>query len=156
MLDGRFARGSQLSHVLQVWLPALLLTIAAAAQLKSLAVLELGDELSARRGIDVQPSRWGIAVTGVLLSAAGFAVSGPIPFVALMAGPFSSRLTDARSLKGKLTSAAAAGALVTVLADLFARVALSGIQLPVGVMTGLIGAPYLLWRLSREMERGEL
>lgn len=73
-----------------------------------------------------------------------------------MAGPLGSRLTEARSLKGKLTSAAAAGARVTVLADLFARAALPGIQLPVGVMTGLIRAPYLLWLLSREMERGRI
>ena len=144
------------SHVLQVWLPGLVLAVAAAAQIKTLAVLELGDELSAGLGVDVQRSRWGIAATGVLLAATGVAVAGPIPFVALMAGPFGSRLTKARTLKGKLMSAAAAGALVTVLADLFARAALPGIQLPVGVMTGLIGAPYLLWRLSREMERGEL
>lgn len=111
MLDGRFARGSQLEPCPTGLVPGLVLAIAAAAQLKSLAMLELGDELSAGLGIDVQRSRWSIAAIGVLLVAAGVAVAGPIPFVALMAGPFGSRLTEARSLKGKLTSAAAAGAL---------------------------------------------
>ena len=74
------------------------------------------------------------------------AVAGPVPFVALMAGPFGARMA----------AGAAAGALIVMLADLLARASLPGLQLPVGVATGLLGAPYLLWRLSREMDKGDL
>ncbi|MGY9045706.1 MAG: FecCD family ABC transporter permease [Rhodobacterales bacterium] len=143
-------------HVAQVWGLGLILGLVTFGQLQALTALELGSDLAAGLGLNVERARWGLAGTGVLLAAVGVAVAGPIPFVALMAGPFSARLTGARTLGGRLAGAIAAGALITVLADLVARAALSGIQLPVGVMTGLIGAPYLLWRLSREMERGEL
>ncbi|MCT4370243.1 iron chelate uptake ABC transporter family permease subunit [Yangia mangrovi] len=73
-----------------------------------------------------------------------------------MSGPLGARITRARRLPGRMLSAAGTGALVLVVSDLAARAALPGIQLPAGVMTGLLGAPYLLWRLSREMEKGEL
>ncbi|SNR43515.1 FecCD family ABC transporter permease [Puniceibacterium sediminis] len=143
-------------HVAQVWGLGVILGLLTLGQVQSLTVLELGADLAAGLGLNVERARWGLAGTGVLLAAVGVAVAGPIPFVALMAGPFSSRFTGARTLGGRLAAAAAAGALITVLGDLAARAAVPGIQLPVGVMTGLIGAPYLLWRLSREMERGEL
>ena len=48
------------------------------------------------------------------------------------------------------------GALVVVVADLLARRALAPTELPVGIMTALIGAPYLLWLLTRQARTGEL
>jgi iron complex transport system permease protein len=143
-------------HAMQVWGIGGALGLALIAQIRSLTVLELGDDLAAGLGLKVDRARWSLALTGVLLAAAGVAVAGPIPFVALMAPPLGARLTDARTSAGRLASAAGAGAAITVLADLAARAAIPGLQLPIGVMTGLLGAPYLLWLLSREMERGEL
>ena len=144
------------THAAQVWGLGLVLVIAALAQVRALSALELGEELAAGLGIGVERMRWTLAATGVLLAAAGVAVAGPVPFVALMSGPLGQRITGARSLAGRLLSAAGAGALVLVLADLAARGAVPGLQLPAGVTTGILGAPYLLWRLSREMERGGL
>jgi iron complex transport system permease protein len=43
-----------------------------------------------------------------------------------------------------------------ILADLVSRSLVPGLQLPVGVMTGIMGAPYLLWLLAKEVEAGEL
>jgi len=83
-------------------------------------------------------------------------VAGPVPFVALMAGPLGSRMTKASRPGSRLAAAAVTGATITVLADLVARSLVPGLQLPVGVMTGIMGAPYLLWLLSREMETGDL
>ncbi|WP_375691063.1 FecCD family ABC transporter permease [Pseudooceanicola sp. LIPI14-2-Ac024] len=144
------------SHVAQVWGLGAVLVGAVAVQLRRLAALELGEDLAAGLGLRVGRARMAIAATAVLLAATGVAVCGPVPFVALMSGPLGARLTGARSLGGGMAAAMGAGALVVVLADLAARAALPGIQLPVGVMTGILGAPYLLWRLSREMDKGGL
>lgn len=143
-------------HVLQVFGLGAALTLALALQTRSLALLELGDDLAAGLGTRISLSRGLLAVTGVLLAATGVAVAGPLPFIALMAAPLGARLTGARHPAGKLASAAAAGAIITVLADLASRAAIPGLQLPVGVMTGILGAPYLIWLLLREMETGDL
>ena len=143
-------------HAAQVWSLGAALTLLLALQVPALTLLELGRDLAAGLGLAVDRARWGLMGTAVLLAATGVAVAGPVAFVALMAMPLGVRLTGARGAGGRLASAAGAGALVMVLADLAARAALPGVQLPVGVTAGLLGAPYLLWRLSREMEKGEL
>ncbi|WP_106744968.1 FecCD family ABC transporter permease [Yoonia maritima] len=144
------------SHATQVWIIGGVLTAVSLGQMRNLAALELGPDLAAGLGLRVGAARWLLSGTAVLLAATGVAVAGPVPFVALMAGPMGIRMTGAQSLTSKMLSGAGAGALVLMLADLAARAALPGIQLPAGVMTGILGAPYLLWRLSREMKRGEL
>ena len=127
-----------------------------ASQIPALKLLELGGDLASGLGLRVERARWGLVATAVLLAATAVAVAGPVPFVALMAAPLGIVLTGARNPAGRLAAAAGAGAAICVLADLVARAAIPGLQLPIGVMTGLLGAPYLLWRLSREMEKGEL
>lgn len=143
-------------HVTQVWTIGALLCVALAAQVRNLQLLELGRDLAAGLGTRVDLSRLGLFGTGVLLAATAVAVAGPVSFVALMAAPLGSRLINARSAAGRLVGAAGAGALIMVLADLCARAALPGVQLPIGVMTGMLGAPYLLWRLAVEMDKGQL
>ena len=143
-------------HVGQVWGIGVILVFACLGQLRALATLQLGQDLAAGLGVRVGIARWGLAATGVLLAATGVAVAGPVPFVALMAGPIGLHLSRARQLHWQVLSGAAAGALVLMAADLIARAAIPGTQLPAGVMTGALGAPYLLWRLSREMNKGEL
>jgi iron complex transport system permease protein len=143
-------------HALQVWGFAGVLGLALIPQIHALNLLELGDDLAGGLGLRVNAARMRLAATGVLLAAAGVAVAGPISFVALIAPPLGARLTRARSPAGRLASAACIGAAITVLADLVARATIPGLQLPVGIMTGILGAPYLLWLLSREMEKGEL
>ncbi|WP_088345819.1 MULTISPECIES: iron ABC transporter permease [Rhodomicrobium] len=143
-------------HALQVWGIGAVLALALVPQVRALELLDLGSDLAGGLGLRVGRARWLLALTGVLLAAAGVAVAGPIPFVALMAAPLGARLAGARGATGRLAAAAGAGAIITVLADLAARAAIPGLQLPIGIMTGILGAPYLLWRLSREMEKGEL
>lgn len=143
-------------HAAEVWILGAVLTVAVAAQIPALKLLELGRDLSAGLGLHVERARWSLVATAVLLAAAAVAVAGPIPFVALMAPPLGVALTGARTPAARLAAAAGAGAVICVAADLVARAAIPGLQLPIGVMTGLLGAPYLLWRLSREMEKGEL
>ncbi|MEM9635425.1 MAG: iron ABC transporter permease [Pseudomonadota bacterium] len=125
-------------------------------QIRSFRLLELGPELAAGLGLKVARARMLLAVTGVCLAASAVVVAGPVAFVALMAPPVGARFVRTTDPGGRLVAAAIAGAIIVVLADLVARASLPGLQLPIGVMTGILGAPYLLWRLSREMERGEL
>lgn len=143
-------------HVGQVGALGFVLCVATALQIRSLKLLELGHDLATGLGLRAERARLGLMATAVLLAAAAVAVAGPVPFVALMAAPLGAVLTGARRPEARLAAAAGAGAIICVSADLAARAALPGIQLPIGVMTGVLGAPYLLWRLSREMERGEL
>lgn len=143
-------------HVTQVFGLAAILFVITALQVRALALLELGDDLATGLGTRIRRARYGLIATGVLLAATGVAVAGPVPFVALMAGPLGMKITGARQPGGRLFSAAITGAIVTVLADLAARSVVPGLQLPVGVMTGILGAPYLLWLLAREMEAGDL
>ncbi|MFC3057490.1 iron chelate uptake ABC transporter family permease subunit [Paenirhodobacter populi] len=128
----------------------------ALVQLRRLGAIELGADMAAGLGLHVGAARRWIAATAVLLAATGVAVAGPVPFVALMALPVAVSLTQARGLPGRLIAAGAAGAAILTFADVAARSAVPGIQLPAGVMTGLLGAPYLLARLSREMKKGTL
>lgn len=144
------------SHALQVWAPSLGLTILLLTQVRSLQLLELGPDLARGLGLRIERARLGLVGTAVLLAAAGVAVAGPVAFVALMALPLGRRIADAHGTVPALLSAAGGGALVMVLADLAGRALVPGVQLPVGVTAGVFGAPYLLWRLAREMDRGEL
>lgn len=143
-------------HAAQVWGALFVLAVPALLHARALLAMELGNDLATGLGVRAEAARWRISGTAVLLAAAGVAVAGPVPFVALMAGPLGARMTGARSPAGRMVSGAGAGALIVVLSDLLSRAALPGLQLPVGVATGLLGAPYLLWRLSREMDKGEL
>jgi iron complex transport system permease protein len=83
----------------------------------------------------------------VALTAVGVASTGPIAFVALAAPQLARRLTRTPS-PGMVTSALM-GAAVLVLSDLFSQ-RLAPKDLPVGVVTGLVGGVYLAWLLSRE------
>ncbi len=143
-------------HVLQVFGLGALLFIVLALQVRAMALLELGDELAAGLGARVERARYGLICTGVLLAAVGVAVAGPVPFVAMMAGPLGMRIAGVKHPASRLTAAAIAGATITVLADVISRSAIPGLQLPVGVMTGIMGAPYLLWLLCKEVEAGEV
>ncbi|TPE49579.1 iron ABC transporter permease [Amaricoccus solimangrovi] len=143
-------------HVARIWIPGALLAAALLVRIRLLGALELGSDLAAGLGVGVAAARRGFVAAGVLLAALAVAVAGPVPFVALMSAPLGARLTGARGLVGRMLAAAGAGALILTLSDTIARSALTGTELPAGVLTGLLGAPYLLWRLSREMEGGGL
>ena len=79
-----------------------------------------------------------------MLVAAATAVCGPIAFVSLLSGPIARRLQGGRL---SVPTAAAVGAAITVGADHLAAYHLP--NLPVGVVTGAAGAPFLLWLLAR-------
>lgn len=115
---------------------------------KPLRMLELGDDTAAGLGIRVGAVRLGLVLTAVALAAVATAAAGPVSFVAFLAGPIARRFTG----KPSLPASALTGAAIVLAADYFAYnvapMLLDGTVLPVGVVTGALGAPFLLWLLA--------
>jgi iron complex transport system permease protein len=134
-------RAGVLAVSLLVLIPAV---IALAGPLR---ILELGDDAAAGLGIKVNATRLGLVLTAVGFAAVATAAAGPVAFVAFLAGPIARRVVR----KPSLPASALTGALIVLLADFFASniapVILDGTVLPVGVITGALGAPFLLWLL---------
>ncbi|MFG1794854.1 FecCD family ABC transporter permease [Nocardia sp. NPDC049149] len=118
---------------------------------RSLPLLELGDELAnslaGRRG----PDRTTLIVLAAVAATLATAAAGPIAFVALVAPQIVRRLLAERGTG--LAPSAAAGALLVVAADLAAR-RLFPAELPVGVVTAILGAPVLVYLLARATRIG--
>lgn len=118
---------------------------------RKLRVLQLGDDTARALGSRVEITRAALLATAVLLVALAVSVAGPIVFVALVAGPIANRLLGPAT--GGIVAAALVGAVLLLSADLVA-VHLLPTPLPTGVVTGAVGAPYLLWLLATTNRRG--
>ncbi|MFD5558996.1 FecCD family ABC transporter permease [Streptomyces sp. NPDC127068] len=106
------------------------------------------DEDTARGlGVRMTGARVALLLIAVLLTATATAAAGPVAFVALAAPQLALRL--ARTGTPPLLASALLGAAVTVWADVLGRTAFGDLQLPVGVITAALGAPYLLYLLVR-------
>lgn len=118
---------------------------------RPLRIMQLGDDAARGLGVPVERTRMGLVVAGVALAAVATASAGPIAFVAFVAAPIARRLT-----RSPLTiiPAALTGALLVLASDLVGRRTFAPTELPVGVITGLVGAPYLLWLLARSNRIG--
>lgn len=129
-------------RVLAVVLVVLLPATALAA--RSARALELGDEVAAGLGVGQRRADV-LLLCAVLLVAAATAAAGPVAFVAFVAGPIARALNG-----GRVTFAGAAlvGGAVTIAADYVGAYAFHDVNLPVGVVTGAFGAPFLLWLLT--------
>ncbi|MFF3565264.1 FecCD family ABC transporter permease [Streptomyces sp. NPDC002574] len=114
--------------------------------------LQLGDDVAAGLGTPVQPVRLALLLVGVGLIAFGTAAAGPVAFVALAAPQIAQRM--AGTAWPPLVASGLTGALVVLGSDLIAREAIPGTELPVGIVTGVIGAPVLLWLLIRANRAG--
>jgi iron complex transport system permease protein len=118
-----------------------------------LAQLELGDETAAALGVGVERTRGLAVLTSVALAAVAVAAAGPVTFVALVSAPIARRLVASGA--PALVCSALVGALVVVVSDGVAQFAVPGTTYPVGVVTGIVGAPYLLWLLTRTNRAGQ-
>ncbi|MCO1655447.1 FecCD family ABC transporter permease [Pseudonocardia humida] len=137
---------------LRLLLGALVLLLPTALLLqRQLRALELGDDAARALGNRTELSRAALLATAVVLVALAVAAAGPIIFVALVAGPVADRLLGPAA--GGIPAAALVGAALLLTADLVA-VHLLASPLPTGVVTGAVGAPYLLWLLATTNRRG--
>lgn len=141
-LNGRgWDQAAPLATVLLVLLPLALW--AARAQRGS----AFDDDTATALGVRLGRDRLALSVLGVVLASVATGAAGPVDFVALLAPQIARRLT--RTPHIPLLSSALMGALIVVVADLLARRLLSPLELPVGVFTALVGAPYLMWLIVR-------
>ncbi|MDW4908652.1 iron chelate uptake ABC transporter family permease subunit [Streptomyces sp. ADMS] len=117
-----------------------------------LRTLQLGDDVAIGLGTRVQPVRLAVLLSGVGLIAFATAAAGPVAFVALAAPQIALRL--ARTAWPPTLASGLTGALMVLGSDLIARTLISGTELPVGIVTGVLGAPILLWLLVRANRAG--
>ncbi|GHF29658.1 iron ABC transporter [Amycolatopsis deserti] len=125
---------------------AALLIPAALTLPRTLAVTQLGDDAAAGLGVRTQAARLGTIGVAVGLTAAAVAAAGPVGFVAMVTPQIMLRLTGGS--RPPLVASALGGALLVQTADLLGRTAF-GWEVPVGLITAAIGAPYLIWLLLR-------
>ncbi|MEO5878257.1 MAG: iron chelate uptake ABC transporter family permease subunit [Streptosporangiaceae bacterium] len=133
------ARGWE--HLRPLSVALLLLIPCALVLVGELRMLQLGDETAAVLGVRVQRSRVALMTVAVALTAVATATAGPVAFIALTAPPLAHWLT--RGPGPDLVASGLMGACVLTLGDLAAQRLLAPTQLPVGVMTGVIGGGYL-------------
>ncbi|MEW2577288.1 FecCD family ABC transporter permease [Streptomyces syringium] len=132
---------------------AVLLALAALlARARALNALLMGDETAASLGVEVARLRRELFVVTSVLTGVLVSVSGAIGFVGLMV-PHACRMVVGGDHRRLLPVAALFGAVLLVVVDLVARTALPDQELPVGVVTALIGAPTLLYLLDQRLEK---
>ncbi|MEY2849502.1 MAG: hypothetical protein RI885_2169 [Actinomycetota bacterium] len=119
-----------------------ILVVALAALSTRLRMLQLGDEAATGLGVRSGPTRLLLLLVAVGLAALATAAAGPVAFVAFVAAPIARRLFGGRG--PALLASALVGAVVVGGGDLVAQHAVSGLQVPVGIVTGIVGAPVLL------------
>ncbi|CAN5166171.1 iron ABC transporter permease [soil metagenome] len=115
---------------------------------RELDLLSFGDERAASLGVSVARVRLGIFVAAAVMTAIAVTTAGMIGFVGLIV-PHAMRLLVGPSHRVLMPAAALGGAGTLMLADVISRIVIAPAQLPVGVVTALVGAPLFVWLLSR-------
>jgi len=115
---------------------------------RPLDLLMQGDEAATSLGLDVRKARILVASGASLAAAAAVSAAGIIGFVGLVA-PHAVRLLTGPSHRRLLPAAALAGALLVLLADLLARTVAAPLELPIGIVTAGVGAPFFLYLLAK-------
>ncbi len=111
-----------------------------------LGALQLGDDTANGLGVRVNRERSALLLTAVGLASVATASAGPIGFVALVVPQVCLRLVG--SARPPLLASAVYGSLLVLTSDVIARTVLP-VELPVGIVTAILGAPYLIWLLAR-------
>ncbi len=151
----RWLSGSLNGANWQATLPALIALVVLGplllSQSRDLHTLRLGEDAAAALGVRVERTRIIVVIAAVGLIAFGTAAAGPIAFVAFLSGPIAARIVGPHG--SMLVPSALVGALLVLVADLVGQYAL-GTRFPVGVVTGALGAPYLVYLIIRTNRTG--
>ncbi|MEV7166019.1 iron chelate uptake ABC transporter family permease subunit [Streptomyces microflavus] len=130
---------------------AAVLTPLLLGQARNLSAMQLGDDTASALGVRVERTRITVIVAAVGLIAFATAAAGPIAFVAFLAGPIAARIVGAGG--SLLVPAGLVGSLLVLVADFTGQFAF-GERYPVGVVTGVLGAPYLIYLIIRTNRAG--
>ncbi|MDM2823424.1 Fe(3+) dicitrate ABC transporter permease subunit FecD [Citrobacter sp. Cpo100] len=115
---------------------------------RDLDLLALGDARATTLGVSVPRIRLQALLLAVAMTSTGVAVCGPISFIGLVVPHMARSITGGRH-RWLLPVSAMTGALLLVVADLLARIIHPPLELPAGVLTAIIGAPWFVWLLVR-------
>ena len=138
------------AHVATLLPPVLIAVAVLVAAARSLDVLQLGERAAAQLGLPVEGLKLTVVAAGTLATAAAVSVAGVIGFVGLLV-PHAVRLAFGPDHRRLVPLSAVWGAGFMVLADLVARTVIAPAELPVGVVTALVGAPFFLALLRRRV-----
>ncbi|GAA0944904.1 FecCD family ABC transporter permease [Actinocorallia libanotica] len=151
----RWLTGSLNGVTWEQTLPALaamaVLTPALLALSRDLSMMQLGEDTASALGVRVERTRVLVIVAAVCLIAFATAAAGPIAFVAFLSGPIAARLIGTGG--SLLVPAGLVGALLVLVADFTGQFAFD-VRYPVGVVTGVLGAPYLVYLIVRTHRAG--
>ncbi|MEV0620018.1 iron ABC transporter permease [Nonomuraea sp. NPDC050404] len=143
--------GASWEQVLPALVALVVLTPVLLTKAGDLSAMQLGDDTAAALGVRVERTRVLVIVAAVGLIAFATAAAGPIAFVAFLSGPIAARLVGAGG--SLLVPAGLVGALLVLVADFAGQYAF-GTRYPVGVVTGVLGAPYLVYLIVRTHRAG--
>ncbi|MEM9003868.1 MAG: iron ABC transporter permease [Cyanobacteria bacterium P01_F01_bin.86] len=118
---------------------------------RELNALQMGDDVARSLGSCLEWQRGWLLLSSVALAGAAVATAGGIGFVGLMA-PHMARQLVGSSHEGLLPVAALTGGMVVVISDLLGQLLFAPIELPCGIITAIIGAPYFLYLLIRNRQ----
>ncbi|MEI9599835.1 iron ABC transporter permease [Moellerella wisconsensis] len=116
---------------------------------KKLNLLQLGDEDAHYLGLQVERTKFTLLLLSALLIGCAVAMSGVIGFIGLVV-PHLIRMTFGPDHRWLLPGSALVGAILLLIADTIARTLVAPAEIPVGLLTGLIGGPYFLWLILRQ------
>ena len=119
---------------------------------KPLNLLALGEEQAAHLGLPVARLKWQLVTLATLAVGASVAMVGTIGFLGFLV-PHLLRVIGGPDHRFVLPAAALGGALVLVLADTLSRTVVAPAELPIGILTALLGAPVFLWMVLREQRQ---
>jgi len=143
--------GTTWSAVIPVAIAMAVLTPVLLSQSRNLSMTQLGDDAASALGVRVERTRLVVIIAAVGLIAFATAAAGPIAFVAFLSGPIAARIVGPGS--SLLIPSALVGALLVLVADFVGQYAF-GTRYPVGVITGVLGAPYLIYLIVRTNRAG--
>lgn len=143
--------GSRMEEVPPLAIAVVVLVPVVLLLARNLGALELGDATATALGVRVDRTRLLLVLAAVALACVATATTGPIAFVAFLAGPIAARIVGPGI--PVVLPAALTGACLVMGADLLGQFAFDT-KFPVGVITGILGAPYLLYLLIRTSRRG--
>lgn len=144
--------GRTAAQVVPVALALLLLTPVVAGQVRRLDLLALDDDTPRVLGVRLERTRLVILVAAALLTATAVSAIGVVGFVGLIAPHAARALVGGRHAR-VLPVAALLGALLVSVADTLGRTVIAPAQIPAGLVTAMIGAPYFVWLLWRSRAR---
>jgi iron complex transport system permease protein len=115
---------------------------------RALNLLTLGEDVAAARGVDVGRSQRIAFLSASLATGAAISLAGPIGFIGIVV-PHLVRLLVGADHRVVLPASILFGAAFLVVCDLIARTVMAPIELPVGIVTAVIGGPFFIWLLIR-------